>query len=306
MDLSIAFLFITVLIGFVPQNEGIHDQQTVKQNQLPLFSFGIVADVQYADSDPAGTRFYRSSLKKLREAINAFKADSVDFVFNLGDLIDNNYLSYKPVLEIIDSSGLKILHVTGNHDYAVEPRMKKKIPQQQQSKDGYYSFVHNTFRFIILNGNEISTYSTTNKSTISEAEKMISAIKDSSGINAMSWNGGISNKQIEWLDNQLNESSLANEKVFLICHFPVEPENSHNLLNYKKALSVLEKYHNVIAWLNGHNHAGNYGNFNLTHFVTFKGMVETESQNSFAIIDVYKNKIWIRGYGREKSLILAY
>jgi hypothetical protein len=35
-------------------------------------------------------------------------------------------------------------------------------------------------------------------------------------------------------------------------------------------------------------------------------MVETESENSFASIDVYKNKIRVRGYGREKSQILDY
>jgi len=35
-------------------------------------------------------------------------------------------------------------------------------------------------------------------------------------------------------------------------------------------------------------------------------MVETESSNSYAIVEVYKNKIWIKGYGREKNMILAY
>jgi hypothetical protein len=35
-------------------------------------------------------------------------------------------------------------------------------------------------------------------------------------------------------------------------------------------------------------------------------MVETDSTNSFALVEVYKNKIWIRGNGREKSQILAF
>ena len=72
-----------------------------------------------------------------------------------------------------------------------------------------------------------------------------------------------------------------------------------------KYLSILEKYSNIIAWFNGHNHAGNYGNFNLIHFVTLRGMVETEANNSFAEIEIYRNKIWIKGSGREKSQILA-
>lgn len=35
----------------------------------PLFSFGLMADCQYADVDPAGSRFYRGSLNKLQEAV---------------------------------------------------------------------------------------------------------------------------------------------------------------------------------------------------------------------------------------------
>jgi hypothetical protein len=77
-------------------------------------------------------------------------------------------------------------------------------------------------------------------------------------------------------------------------------------LNYKEVLPVLEKHNNIIAWFNGHNHNGSYGNFNMIHFVTLRGMVETENNNSFALVEVYRNKIWIKGSGREKSQILAY
>jgi manganese-dependent ADP-ribose/CDP-alcohol diphosphatase len=306
MDLFFATLFISTIISSMTGSVELSDYQSKVQSQTPLFSFGIVADVQYANSDPAGTRFYRASPEKLREAMNSFSLDSVDFIFNLGDLIDKDFESYKPVMNILDSSHLKVYHTTGNHDYAVEPRQKKRIPQLDKSKEGYYSFVHKGFRFIILNGNEISTYSTTSKSVIAEAGKMITALRDSGELNAMDWNGGVSTKQLQWLDEQLNTSETNKEKAFIICHFPVVPENAHNLLNYRNVINTLQKHHNVIAWLNGHNHAGNYGNVNFTHFVTFKGMVETENTNSYAMVDVYKNKIWIRGSGREKSMILAY
>jgi hypothetical protein len=44
----------------------------------------------------------------------------------------------------------------------------------------------------------------------------------------------------------------------------------------------------------------------MIHFVTIKGMVETEDADSYARVDVYGNKIWITGSGMEKSQILAY
>lgn len=306
MNFQIALFFTAIILMKMSQFEGPGREITSDQSQKPLFSFGVIADVQYCDCEPVGTRYYRSSPGKLREAVNQFKADKVPFLINLGDLIDHDYKSFKPVLDIIDSSGIRAYHMTGNHDYSVDDRYKKRLPLPMPSKDGYYSFVYQDFRFIVLDGNEISTYASANKTLIKEAENYIAALKDSGSVNAIAWNGGISRKQLGWLKMQLDESVVKGEKVFILCHFPVFPENPHNLLNYKDVLSLLKNYSNIIAWLNGHNHAGNYGNFNMIHFVTMKGMVETEMTGSYAVIDVYTNKIWINGSGRERSQILAY
>jgi len=276
------------------------------QNQKPVFSFGVIADIQYCDCEPAGTRFYRESLSKLRNALTSLKNDSAEFLVNLGDLIERGYESYKPVLEIIDSSGFKVWHCTGNHDYAVDTRYKKRLPPDIPSKTGYYSVQHKGFRLIFLDGNELSTYSSANKAAIKEASDYLEELRNKGMINAVDWNGGISTEQLEWLMTQLDKSVEKNEKVIIFCHFPVFPENVHNLLNYNEVLSVLSGYQNVIAWFNGHNHTGNYGNFNKIHFITIKGMVETETSGSFALVEVYRNKIRIRGSGREKEQILAY
>ena len=299
--------FLTVLLSLNMHIPGKTDgQMPADQGRKPLFSFGIVTDVQYCDCDPEGTRYYRLSTGKLREAMNTFRADSVKFFVNLGDLIDRDYKSYKPVLDIIDSSGLKVYHLTGNHDYSVNDRYKKRIPVPLLSKEGYYSFVVDHFKFIALNGNELSTYASANKTQIKQAEDYISFLKDSGSMNAYDWNGGISTRQLGWLKDQLDDAVAKNEKVFILSHFPIFPECVHNLLNYKDVLALLSNYNNIIASFSGHNHSGSYGNFNMIHFVTIKGMVETEDVDSYARVDVYGNKIWITGSGMEKSQILAY
>lgn len=208
-------------------------------------------------------------------------------------------------MDILDSSGLKVWHATGNHDYSVDQKFKKRIPQLEENRNGYYSFTYDSFRFIVLNGNDISTYGTESKKTIAEAQQLIKKLKDEGEPNAIEWNGGLGEKQLVWLRSQLDESIIKNEKVIILCHFPAWPEDQHNLLNYREVLGILEKYSNIIAWFSGHNHAGNYGNFNLIHFVTLRGMVETEANNSFSEIEIYSNKIWIKGSGREKGQILA-
>jgi manganese-dependent ADP-ribose/CDP-alcohol diphosphatase len=306
MKILIASLFASIIyISMSVKNDNV-PLRSIDKSEKPLFSFGIISDVQYSDYEHIGTRFYRSSPGKLREAMTTFRNDTVSFVINLGDLIDRDFGSFKPMFNIIDSTGLKVYHVAGNHDYSVDSQYKKRLPVLTPSKKGYYSFVYKNFRFICLNGNELSTYISDNKTAIKEAESYLSAMKDKGEINAVEWNGGFSNEQIRWLKKQLEYAVGSDEKVILICHFPVAPVNIHNLLNYKEVLPLLENHRNIVAWFNGHNHAGNYSYLNMIHFVTFKGMVETESDNSFARIDVYKDKLSIRGYGREKSQILEY
>ncbi len=298
---------ITLIIASVMSLENPESPKSgAEQSQEPFFSFGIIADVQYCDCEPEGTRFYRNSLSKLRYAVNSLQQDSVDFLVNLGDLINKDYNSYKKVLEIIDSSGIKTYHCTGNHDYSVENKYKKRLPIPMPSKEGYYSFMHKGFRFIFLNGNELSIYASPNKNSIKKARDYITYLKNEGAINAIDWNGGVSQTQLSWLGSQLDDATRNNEKVFIMCHFPVYPENLHNLLNYRDVNAILERYRNVIAFFSGHNHAGNYGNFNMIHFVTLKGMVETENTSSFSLVEVYHNKIWIKGSGRERGQILAY
>lgn len=68
-----------------------------------------------------------------------------------------------------------------------------------------------------------------------------------------------------------------------------------------RILELLGSHPSVVAWFNGHNHEGNYGLLGNTHFVNFKGMVDTPDQNTFAIADVFADRIVIRGFGREEN-----
>lgn len=311
MRLLLAFSLTTILFFEMPDKRysEFPDTFDIKQespDQKPVFSFGIVADVQYADCNPAGNRYFRSSIEKLENAVTVFRENSVDFIINLGDLIERDYESYKPVLNILNSTGIKTYHITGNHDYSVDPRYLTRLPVFTESREGYYSIIYRKFRFIFLNGNEISTYASVNKTLIKQADDLIAKLKKNGEINAIYWNGGISRTQIDWMISQLNEAADNSEKVILFCHFPIAPDNVHNLLNYKEINVIHIKYTNIVAWLNGHNHEGNYTTVNKVHYVTFQGMVETKKNNSFAIIDTYNDKISIRGYGRENSMVLTY
>jgi predicted phosphodiesterase len=300
--MSFIVLFITIMTSYTT---AMADPQEVKKGDMPLFSFGIMTDAHYGDYDSEEDKYYRNSLIKIDEAMQVFDSEHLEFVLELGDLIDRDFRSMMPVNEVFTKYQTAVLRCQGNHDYAVERKYFKLLNPAGNEK-GYYSESLNGFRFIILNGNEVSVYGPGSNSERKKAGQLIEKMKQEGKVNAELWNGGLLEEQMKWFESELDSSVAANEKVFIICHFPVWPEEKHVLLDQEEVLDLLSRYNNIIAWFAGHNHHGGYGNYNLIHCVTFRGMVETETENSFAIVDVYKNKIWIRGFGREKSRILAY
>src|SRR3989339_648463 len=87
---------ILLLMLMVPSVTGCGSEST----SGPGFSFGVVADVQYADAESAGSRFYRNSAGKLEECVSEFNKNTLEFVIHLGDLIDRDYASIDTVLPV--------------------------------------------------------------------------------------------------------------------------------------------------------------------------------------------------------------
>lgn len=123
-------------------------------------------------------------------------------------------------------------------------------------------------------------------------------------INAQTWNGGVSDEQLTWLQGVLEKSAQRNEKVVVLAHMPVYPANEHNVWNDEEVIKVLEGTGNVVAYFNGHNHAGNYGVQNGIHYVNLKGMVDTADTTAYSIVRVYKDRLEVDGYGREIDRVL--
>jgi hypothetical protein len=124
--------------------------------------------------------------------------------------------------------------------------------------------------------------------------------------NAYNWNGGIGQKQLEWLKKQLKSASDQNQNVILFCHFPVYPAGAHNLWNDQEVIGMIEPFDCVKVFMNGHNHAGEYAQKNGIHYVTVPGVVETKDENAFAVVRVFNDKLVIDGYGRVKDYVIKF
>lgn len=270
-----------------------------KSEEKPKFEFGLVPDAQYCDCDPYGTRYYRNTVDKLLSASQTFNQHNLGFTVQLGDLIDRNLSSFSTILPIYNIIQGPKYHVLGNHDF---PVTTDQVVQILNMPNQYYDFKYKNWRFVVLDTNDLSLYANPKGSEkYNQAEDMFNTLKENNKINAQTWNGGISNQQLTWLHSVLAKATKTNEKVIVFAHMPVYPENMHNVWNAEAVIKELEAAGNVVAYFNGHNHAGNYALKNGIHYVNLKGMVETADTTSYSIIQVYKDHLELDGYGREQD-----
>ena len=264
------------------------------------FSFGVIADCQYCNAENAGVRNYSISDAKLKKCVHHLNTLDLEFTIHLGDFIDRDWESFDIVGPIYDELKMPNYHVLGNHDFSVGDEKKSAVVKKMGLSSEYYDFSVKGWRFIVLNGNDISFHAYPKDS---EEYKMAETYYSENNITSPKWNGAVGKTQMQWLASVLKTATNNNEKVILYSHFPIFPENVHNLWNANEVLALIEKYSVVKAYINGHNHEGNYGIKDGVHFITMKGMVDTE-ETSYSVINLSKDQLEIVGFGRENSKIL--
>ncbi|MEO9892920.1 metallophosphoesterase [Aurantibacter sp.] len=266
------------------------------------FTIGVVADCQYCFCEPSNVRYYKKSPDRLRHAVDILNSQDLNYSIHLGDFIDKNFTSFDTVAPIWNSLKADKYHVLGNHDFSVADSLKPLVFEKMNLTNRYYSVVKNNWRFIILDGNDLSVHGALTKKKQQQTDSIFELLSKKDLPNLVKWNGGLSNEQLSWVESELILAQEKNEHVGFYCHFPAfGEEQSHNLWNYEQLLDLIAKYDCVQFYFNGHNHNGSYVKKNGVHFLNFKGMVDTENTTSFATVNFTKDSILVNGYGREPS-----
>lgn len=290
-----------------------------------IFKFGIICDCQYTDADSdvgdggvralsygvAGNtvsvvrnRQYRQSLAKLDRAIASFNSEKTNFVFHLGDLADRSIEDYHPVRQSLSRATMPVHQVIGNRDYLACGGDSQAVCHELGLATPSYSFVHGKTRFIILDSNELGIINTKPDTPARrQAEDYIESLQRQEIIYAHPSNGGIGDSQYQWLVGELDEATAQHQSIIVMSHHPLYPLDIHNMLNSSKILQLLSRYP-VTAYMNGHNHAGNYGVQNDTPFITFPGLVEGQA-DAYSIAQVTAGSVDITGYGTHSSYSLS-
>lgn len=248
------------------------------ETNTPSFTFGVIADVQWADKETRGARHYREALDRLEECVADLNGRDLAFTIQLGDLIDGNETPEQTasdldrVVETFNGLSMPTYHVIGNH--CLEAHVKL-LQEKLKLKRFYYDFTVSQaphWRFIVLDGNDAGY-------------------------------GVLGKAQLEWLRQRLALAQNNREQVIVFNHFALlQAAAKHHRM--EKPAPVLELINNsgcVAAYFAGHDHAGGYTIDNGIHHITVKGMVEAPKRNAYAIIEISPGKLVETGFGKEPS-----
>jgi len=258
-------------------------------------AFGLVTDVHYADAPPGGSRHYRDSPAKLREAIDTFNRREVAFVAELGDFVDagpskaQEIEHLRAIDEIYGSFRGPRHYVLGNHCLHAFTKDEFLAHCSARIKKSYYSFDAGRFHFVVLDANfkrDGTPYAAGNFSWTDTA---------------------IPPEQQQWLAEDLQRAH--GRKTFVFLHQNLHDENDpHGVKNAPEVRHVLEAAGNVAAVFQGHMHTGGHAKIGGIHYCTLRAMVEgpTLENNAYAIVTLDESGgLSLEGFGRQKDVPFA-
>ncbi|XP_053721650.1 manganese-dependent ADP-ribose/CDP-alcohol diphosphatase isoform X1 [Synchiropus splendidus] len=251
--------------------------------ETPIFSFGVIADIQYADVDErynysrTAMRYYRNSVHLLRNARQSWCESAVkpEFIIQLGDIIDGVNHSHRTseqalerVMAEFSRCPIPVHHVWGNHEFYNFSRRELFLSKINSSGSGVplpggdiYAYTFSPFpgfTFVVLDGYDVSLLGREDGSVkYRDAHQLITQFNDSEDLNSppgrsedleqrfSMFNGALSKEQLDWLDSVLSSADEKQEKVTIVCHLPVHPRSTTNMC-------LLWNYDEVLGMIKAH------------------------------------------------------
>ncbi|NXS23729.1 ADPRM diphosphatase, partial [Mystacornis crossleyi] len=216
-------------------------------------AFGVIADIQFADAEDGHDfggcrrRYYRHSLRLLREAVRAWADESppIDFVLQLGDSIDGQNVrrgeaesALQQVLAVLGELSVPVHHAWGNHELYNFSRSRLVhtglYSRPAGGSDGpadrechaYHCSLAPRLRLVVLDTYDTSTLGTDPGSLrYQESLRVLRDKNPNDDLNSpaglkepyfVAFNGGFSQAQLDWFDGVLKFSDENQEKVIVM------------------------------------------------------------------------------------------
>eukprot|EP00887_Chlorella_sp_A99_P002374 scaffold10.g2374.t1 len=300
----------------------------------PLFRFGLLsdaADLPDGISFHGTPRYYRHAFEALDRAVAAMRAPpaSVDFAVHLGDIVapvegsehTPSEAALARVLAHFDTLGRPVLHLLGNHCLYNAPRgvlnQRLGISAHQGQKGAPHSYYSYTpapgWRFIALDGYDVSILGWPAGHPLHElaaarlAANNPNANKNSAeGLEGVArryvmFGGGMSDRQLAWLEGELGAARGAGERAVLLCHLGFHPSTcppSCLSWDYDRVLTLAHAHADVaVATLTGHAHRDGYvcDEMGIHHRVCAAVLETPPGRDCYGIVSVYEDRMEVEG-----------
>ncbi|KAI4342516.1 hypothetical protein MLD38_027138 [Melastoma candidum] len=308
------------------------------QVKKPLFSFGVISDVQYADIPDGRSflgvpRYYRHSILVLQRAVKQWNLlNNLSFAINFGDIADGfcpKDRSMETVCKVVNEFKkfrCPVYHMIGNHCLYNLPRSELLPLLKIQRGDGcaYYDFCPVPgYRFVVLDGYDISAIGWPPGHPKTKQAMQLLQVKNPNtdknspvGLQGLDrrflmFNGAVGEEQLQWLDGVLQEATSLKQKVVVCCHLPLDPGASTEealLWNFDEVMEVIHHYNCVKVCLSGHDHKGGHSiDSRGIHHKVFEAALECPpGTDAFGYVDVYDDRLLLFGTGRLESCDLYF
>lgn len=264
----------------------------------PLFTFGVIADVQWADDEDGWnylrtvSRKYRGAFRTLGRAVDWWNElpKPPQFIAQLGDLIDGcnvnlgqSHSALDAALQELSRAPCPTYSLVGNHElYNFDRQTLAKASWLRHGDMEYYSFAPaKGWRVVVLDPYQRALIGfAQDDPRRQEAAELIGSKNpgvDLSGTGGewfsqvdgydrrfVPYNGGLGAEQLAWLRAELSAASAAEERVIIACHVILHPKacgGGTMAWDYPEALEVIaseEAGGCVAAVMCGHDHFGSH------------------------------------------------
>lgn len=270
-----------------------------------VIRFGLITDTHAHDIDsPLEGKWMSNTQERLATFTAAMNAWAPDFVIELGDFINGwVVLGAEPgdparipdiltwAEDLYQAFDGPAYHVIGNHD--LYNLSKSQVLSILGMEATFYSFDVGSYHFVILD--------------VQHAADGTDLANTYTGVA-----GFVPESELNWLRSDLASTNLPT----LICvHQPldegvedIEAWGRATVLNQNALRDVFAEDGDVIAVLQGHEHANRYQLLDGIHFVTFEAMVDQGTPPTWAQVslDPATRTLTIEGVGVQASLALTY
>jgi predicted phosphodiesterase len=278
---------ISAVVGFALLGPAIAVIAAEPSSPAPKLRVGLVADMHYADKDDAEGRFYRETPAKFDEAARRFSDEKVDFIVELGDIIDTAASNdaekdfLKRIAKDFAAAAGEHYYVLGNH--CVEMLTKPEFLEITGQKKAVFSFDKAGWHFVVLDACFRSDGTAYERKNFQWQDSNLPA------------------EQIDWLRSDLKQ---ATGKVIVFIHQRLDITGNEAVKNAPDIRRALEESGKVKAVFMGHSHKNDERTIGGIHYCTLNAMVlgSGAENNAYAVLDILPDDVVrVTGFRKQKS-----